>query len=153
MEQKGPYCNRKLTIAQEALILEDWASGLLTVEKIAKFRGVNKWTVRRLIHKNRRVWRARMRLRPIEVETLMSRLVHHALESNITVAELNRAIHKRYLIAVLDMHRGNQVHSAKFLGVHRNTLSRQLRICGVDVNGHKNGRGRPVEAKETAACA
>lgn len=78
-----------------------------------------------------------MRMTQIQVEDSLQRLADHALATGITHTELCRALDKRYLIAALDLHEGNQTQTANFLRIHRNTLSRRLRLAKIDMNGRK----------------
>lgn len=58
------------------------------------------------------------------------------IRGEMTLHQATNAFQERYVQAVVELHRGNLTRSARFLGVHRNTLRKHLRRSG---NG--NGPG------------
>lgn len=62
-------------------------------------------------------------------------LVNQLVERGIILDEAVEAFEKRFIQKVLDKHNGNQSTAAKTLGIHRNTLSRKLRLY--QLNGRR----------------
>jgi DNA-binding protein Fis len=69
----------------------------------------------------------------------MSRNLHGRLEAlvaemvtgGIRMDEAVRALETHFLRQVLERHNGNQSRAAAALGMHRNTLRRKMRGCGL----------------------
>jgi Fis family transcriptional regulator, factor for inversion stimulation protein len=78
-----------------------------------------------------------------ELETLVTAM--HA--GGITYAEAVREFKRRYLMAVLAHHRGNQCKAAKELGMHRNTLSRTIAELEIDPAQIRSGLKRPPRSE------
>ena len=57
---------------------------------------------------------------------LLDALVHQLVDRGILFNEARGEFEKRYIKKVLDAHRGNQLRTAKTLGIHRNTLGRKI---------------------------
>src|ERR1051326_170930 len=60
-------------------------------------------------------------------------LVGKFYECGILLPEAERCFKKRFIERVLRANRGNQVHAARELGMHRNTLSRTVVDLKIDV--------------------
>lgn len=75
-------------------------------------------------------------LRQVQVNDMIERLAEHAIDSNLTDAEISGALRKRYLEIVLDLEGGNQCAAARRLRIHRNTLSRRLDEYGIAISKH-----------------
>ena len=78
-----------------------------------------------------------------ELETLVSAM--HA--GGITYNEAVREFKRRYLLAVLAHHKGNQCKAAKELGMHRNTLSRTIAELDIDPMQVRHGLKRPPHSE------
>ncbi len=61
----------------------------------------------------------------------------------ITYSEAVREFKKRFLLEVLQAHRGNQCKAAQDLQVHRNTLSRMIAELEIDPADMRAGVKRP----------
>lgn len=70
-------------------------------------------------------------------------LVAQMYAGGITYAEGVREFKKRFLLEVLQAHRGNQCKAAKDLGVHRNTLNRLMSELAIDPGEVRAGVKRP----------
>ena len=57
---------------------------------------------------------------------LLERLVGEMVDKGIRYDDAQREFEKRFIARVLQVHDGNLGHTAKTLGVHRNTLTRKL---------------------------
>ncbi|HVW77329.1 MAG TPA: helix-turn-helix domain-containing protein [Alloacidobacterium sp.] len=78
-----------------------------------------------------------------ELETLVTAM--HA--GGITYTEAVREFKRRYLLAVLAHHKGNQCKAAKELGMHRNTLSRTIAELDIDPMQVRHGLKRPPRSE------
>ena len=65
----------------------------------------------------------------------------------ITFDEAVREFKKRFLLEVLQAHRGNQCKAAKVLKVHRNTLSRMIAELEIDPAELRAGLKRPPRSE------
>lgn len=70
-------------------------------------------------------------------------LIQQMHKSGILYSEAVREFKKRFIVAVLEQHNGNQCKAARELGMHRNTLSRTLAELKVDMRSLRNGPRRP----------
>jgi DNA-binding NtrC family response regulator len=57
-----------------------------------------------------------------QLEALVNQLVGRGILLNEALQEFE----KRFIRKTLDSHSGNQIRTAKVLGIHRNTLSRKM---------------------------
>jgi DNA-binding NtrC family response regulator len=80
-----------------------------------------------------------------ELETLVTAM--HA--GGITYTEAVREFKRRYLLAVLAHHKGNQCKAAKELGMHRNTLSRTIAELNIDPMQVRHGLKRPPRSEHS----
>lgn len=55
------------------------------------------------------------------------------IRGEMTLQQATTAFQERYIQAVVSLHGGNLTRSARFLGVHRNTVRKHLRRS---INGH-----------------
>ncbi len=70
-------------------------------------------------------------------------LVLQMYRSNTPYSEAVREFQKAFIIAVLRDLNGNQVRAAEKLGMHRNTLRRNLQELEVDIRALRVSRRRP----------
>ena len=64
--------------------------------------------------------------------------------SGLQYSEAVREFQKTFLATVLREANANQVRAAKKLGIHRNTLRRQIQELELDIKTLRVGRRRPV---------
>ena len=64
--------------------------------------------------------------------------------SGLQYSEAVREFQKTFLATVLREANANQVRAAKKLGIHRNTLRRQIHELKLDIKTLRVGRRRPV---------
>lgn len=70
-------------------------------------------------------------------------LVAQMFRSGIMYSEAVREFKKRFIMAVLQEHHGNQCKAARALGMHRNTLSRAVEELQIDLRALRAGDRRP----------
>lgn len=73
----------------------------------------------------------------------LDKLVLQMYRSGASYPEAVREFQKAFIIAVLRDVNGNQVRAAKQLGMHRNTLRRNLLELNVDMKAVRFSRRRP----------
>lgn len=61
----------------------------------------------------------------------LDKLVGEMVEGGIRLEDAVRELETLYLRRVLDRTDGNQTRAAELLGIHRNTLRKKLRRCGL----------------------
>ena len=71
----------------------------------------------------------------------MEKLIAELVESGVFFQDAVSEFEKRFIKRVLENYRGNQLQSAKALGIHRNTLGRKMEEYKLATkNGnHRNG--------------
>jgi DNA-binding NtrC family response regulator len=74
----------------------------------------------------------------LETRNLLSQLADYALKSRITPNELIDAVHREMIMQALDLEGGNQCRAAKRLGMHRNTLRRNMQELNIELPGHNH---------------
>ena len=57
---------------------------------------------------------------------LLERLVGEMVDKGIRYDDAQREFETRFIARVLQVHEGNLGHTAKTLGIHRNTLTRKM---------------------------
>jgi len=77
------------------------------------------------------------------VKDQLEALVLQMYKSNILYSEGVREFKKRFILAVLQEHHGNQCQAARELGMHRNTLSRTINELKIDARQLREGVRRP----------
>ena len=70
-------------------------------------------------------------------------VITHMHNAGVSYAEAVRQFKRRYILEVLNRHKGNQCKAAEELGMHRNTLSRTLSELDMDTTAIRNGMRRP----------
>ncbi len=73
-------------------------------------------------------------------------LVAQMYSSGILYSEAVREFKKRFIINVLQQHKGNQTKAARDLGMSRNTLGRTIAELKLDIREFKEGLRRPVHS-------
>ena len=63
--------------------------------------------------------------------------VQRAAYSGLSYPETLNLARFAYIVGRLEKHGGNQVRAAKEMGIHRNTLSRQMAVLGVDAGQYR----------------
>ena len=69
-----------------------------------------------------------------QLDALVKQMVERGIHFDEAVAELE----KRFIRRVFETHHGNQVRTARDLGIHRNTLSRKLRAYKLETNSRRH---------------
>lgn len=77
-------------------------------------------------------------------------LVLQMVKSNILYSEAIYEFKKRFILAVLQEHNGNQCRAARALKMHRNTLSRTLAELKIDMHQFREGAKRPPRSARPA---
>jgi DNA-binding NtrC family response regulator len=77
------------------------------------------------------------------VKDQLEALVTQMFRSGIMYAEAVREFKKRFIMAVLQEHHGNQCKAARALGMHRNTLSRTVEELQIDLRALRVAGRRP----------
>ena len=76
------------------------------------------------------------RLTQIKVQDAIESLAEHAIDTGLTPKEIADHLEKRCLEIILDLEGGNQCATSRRLGVHRNTLSRRLKLLQIERKGY-----------------
>lgn len=76
----------------------------------------------------------------------LEKLVARMQKTGITCSEAMREVKKQYILSALKMAEGSRTRAAYLLGIHVNTLARNIRTLGVEVRPHKAGRLPPQSA-------
>ena len=74
----------------------------------------------------------------------LEQIVLYMYRSGLQYSEAVREFQKTFLATVLRQENSNQVRAAKKLGIHRNTLRRQIQEFELDVKMLRVDRRRPV---------
>ncbi|MEE2778318.1 MAG: helix-turn-helix domain-containing protein [Acidobacteriota bacterium] len=61
----------------------------------------------------------------------LNRLVSELVDRGLTLEQARKEFEKQFILASLKQSRGNFSRSAKYLGVHRNTLRNKLSNLGI----------------------
>ena len=80
-------------------------------------------------------------------------LVLQMHRSGIRYSEAVREFQKAFIITVLREQKGNQVRAARKLGMHRNTLRRNLQELDLNIDAVRVSRRRPPVSARTSAIA
>lgn len=73
-----------------------------------------------------------------QLDALINQMVEHGVAFEDAVGEFE----KRFIRKILELNQGNQVRSARSLGIHRNTLSRKIEELGLDHRPKRRRRTR-----------
>jgi DNA-binding NtrC family response regulator len=79
-----------------------------------------------------------------EVGKDMDTLVYMLFRYGVVYGESVKEFKKRFITHVMKMNKGNQIISARQLGMHRNTLGRLITELGIDVREAKIGTRKRV---------
>jgi Fis family transcriptional regulator, factor for inversion stimulation protein len=71
------------------------------------------------------------------VKEQLESLVGMMVERGILLEEAVTEFEKKFIKRALERSNGNQCRAAKFLGIHRNTLSRKISEYHLDHAGHR----------------
>lgn len=74
-------------------------------------------------------------------------LIMQMYKSNILYSEAVREFKKKFILTVLQENNGNQCRAARELGMHRNTLSRNLDELKIDVRQLRDAKRPPRSAR------
>lgn len=69
-------------------------------------------------------------------KTDLEKLVAKMQKTGIICSEAMREIKKQFIISALEMSEGNRTRAAYLVGVHVNTLARNIRTLGIDIDPH-----------------
>lgn len=83
------------------------------------------------------------------VKDQLEALIGQLYKSGITYCEAVKEFKKKFILAVLQDHKGNQCKAARQLGMHRNTLSRTIAELNLDVKELRSGARRPPRSAHT----
>jgi DNA-binding protein Fis len=78
------------------------------------------------------------------VKQQLERLTLQMYREGVRYPGAVREFQKTFLATVLRDHNANQVKAAKKLGIHRNTLRRQIQELDLDIRALRVSRRRPV---------
>jgi DNA-binding PucR family transcriptional regulator len=87
------------------------------------------------------------------IRKAMQELVVILQTTHLTLPEVLREFKKEWLEQELWQNGGNYCRTAKSLGTHRNTLSRNARLLGIDVTTIRKASGREREASRMTGAA
>jgi DNA-binding NtrC family response regulator len=85
------------------------------------------------------------------VKEQLERLVLQMYRNGTPYSEAVREFQKAFIIAILRDLNGNQVRAAAKLGMHRNTLRRNLQELNVDLKSLRTSRRRPPASTRLSA--
>ena len=71
----------------------------------------------------------------------LNRLVSELVRRGLTLEQARNEFEKQFILASLRSHDGNFSRSAKFLGVHRNTLRNKITTLGMSASEYAEARG------------
>ena len=80
----------------------------------------------------------------------MEKLVAELVAGGVFFQDAVSEFEKRFIKQVLDSYHGNQLQSAKALGIHRNTLGRkmeQYKLASKNGNHRSVGKSKPSKKK------
>ena len=72
----------------------------------------------------------------------LGEIISQMFTDGLNFNEMRMQLQKLAIVTVLKMKRGNQVHAAMFMGMHRNSLSRHIKEFGIDVDAIKREHGK-----------
>ena len=79
----------------------------------------------------------------------LERLVLQMYRSGLRYSDAVREFQRTFLATILRAENANQVRVAKRLGIHRNTLRRQIRELGMDIKALRVAHRRPPSSERT----
>lgn len=85
------------------------------------------------------------------VKDQLEALILQMHKSGILYSEAVREFKKRFILTVLQEHKGNQCKAARELGMHRNTLSRTIAELSLDIRTFRPGARRPPRSARPTA--
>jgi len=81
----------------------------------------------------------------------LTRLVGELVRRGLTLEQARNEFEKQFILASLRNHDGNFSRSAKFLGVHRNTLRNKIATLGMSASDFAEARG-PKKRRASGAA-
>ncbi len=81
-------------------------------------------------------------------KTDLEKLVARMQKTGITCSEAMREVKKQYIVSALKTAKGNRTRAAYLLGVHVNTLARNIRTLGIDIHPEN---AKPLPPKSASA--
>jgi Fis family transcriptional regulator len=75
------------------------------------------------------------------MKQLMLSLIEQGRDAGLTYPEMVREFRRAYIKRVLEANKGNQVRAARELGMHRNSLSRNMEELGIQ----RTAQSKPVQ--------
>lgn len=82
----------------------------------------------------------------LPMKSTLETLVAQMDDGGININTATREFKRRFVIRVLDRHRGNQSKAARDLGWHRNTMARNLQILEINPAEHRGSK--PVQSEQ-----
>jgi transcriptional regulator with GAF, ATPase, and Fis domain len=79
-------------------------------------------------------------------KTDLEKLVARMQKTGIICSEAVREVKKQFIVSALAMAEGNRTQAAHLLGMHVDTLSRNIRALGIEVGPHNGERFPPQRA-------
>jgi DNA-binding NtrC family response regulator len=79
-------------------------------------------------------------------KTDLERLVARMQKTGIICSEAMREVKKQFIVSALEMTNGNRTRAANVLGIHVNTLARNIRTLGVETGNKRRAEGVPPAA-------
>jgi DNA-binding NtrC family response regulator len=70
-------------------------------------------------------------------KTHLEKLVARMQKTGTSCSEAMREVKKQYIVSALAMSDGNRTRAAYLLGIHVNTLARNIRTLGIEVRPHR----------------
>jgi DNA-binding protein Fis len=83
------------------------------------------------------------------VKEELGQIVLQMYRNGLEYSEAVRELRKTFVATVLRETNANQLNAAKKLGIHRNTLRRQIHELGLDIKTFRAGRRRPPLSERT----
>lgn len=65
-------------------------------------------------------------------QAVLMYLVKVARSANVGISDITKALQRQYILTVLTECKFNQCHAAKAMGIHRNTLTRNMAQLGIE---------------------
>ena len=76
-------------------------------------------------------------------KTDLEKLVVRMQKTGIICSEAMREVKRQFIVSALEMTAGNRTRAAYFLGMHVDTLTRNIRALGIEVGGRRRAAHLP----------
>ncbi|MEE8349036.1 MAG: helix-turn-helix domain-containing protein [Acidobacteriota bacterium] len=73
----------------------------------------------------------------VQIKQVLEEVIDEMVAKGIYWAEAESQFEKLFILRALKENAGNLGQAAKTMGVHRNTLSKKVRLYGIEKNGMK----------------